>query len=168
VTQVPQIQEWYVLRVKARHEKIVEKLLSEKGLTTFLPVRKIERKWSDRKKVVAFPLFPGYLFIFTEISQKREILTTRGVVQIIGKPSPISVPVEQIDSIRTFIKLKVEIDPYPHYTPGRRVEVRRGIFKGIKGVLERKKGKYRLVINIDLIQHSAGVEIDADDVVLCD
>jgi len=77
VTQVLQTQEWYVLRVKARHEKIVEKLLCEKRVTTFLPVREIQRKWSDRKKVLAFPLFPGYLFIFTEIAQKREILKTR-------------------------------------------------------------------------------------------
>ena len=168
VTQASQDQKWYVLRVKARHEKIVEKLLDKKGVTIFLPVRKIQRKWSDRKKMVTFPLFPGYLFVFTKISQKREILTVNGVVQIVGKPSPVSVPVEQIDSIRKFVELKVEIDPYPHYTPGRRVEVRRGVFKGITGVLERKKGKYRLVINIDLIQQSASVEIDADDVVLCD
>jgi len=90
------------------------------------------------------------------------------VVQIVGKPSKVSIKVEQIYSIRTFIKIKVEIDSYSLYTPGRRVEVKRGIFKGITGVLERKKGKHRLIINIDLIQQSAGVEIDADDVVLCD
>jgi len=59
VTQASQDQKWYVLRVKARHEKIVEKLLGKKGVTIFLPVRKIQRKWSDRKKMVTFPLCPG-------------------------------------------------------------------------------------------------------------
>lgn len=159
---------WHALNVRSRHEKIVDQLLAEKGIEIFLPMRPVQRKWSDRKKIVYFPLFSGYLFVHSSLDQKRTILMTRGVVRIIGRPHPIVVPQEQIDSIKRFVEVDVEIDPYPHLTAGRLVEVKRGPFKGLKGVLERKKGKYRIIINVQLINQSAGVEIDVGDVEPCD
>lgn len=159
---------WYVLHVKSRHEKIVAALLEQKGIESFVPLRAVQRKWSDRSKIVKLPIFSGYVFVYIDLATKREALITHGVVSIIGKTSPKSVPVEQIDSIKRFIESEVDIDPYPNFVKGKMVEVIRGPFKGVQGVLKQKKGKYRLLISIELINQSAGIEIDMSDVRLLD
>ena len=53
---------WYAVQTKARHEKIVEYRLKERGLPTFLPLMTEVHRWSDRKKVVEAPLFGCYVF----------------------------------------------------------------------------------------------------------
>ena len=43
---------WHVLYTKPRHEKKVAERLSEAGYTTYCPLYKVSRQWSDRTKVV--------------------------------------------------------------------------------------------------------------------
>jgi transcription antitermination factor NusG len=44
------------------------------------------------------------------------------------------------------------------------VEIIAGPLKGIQGTLVQKKGKFRFVIQVDLIRQAVSVEIDASDV----
>ncbi len=50
---------WYAVYVRSRHEFQVFKRLTMKGIEAFLPTVERLRKWKDRKKLIAFPLFPG-------------------------------------------------------------------------------------------------------------
>jgi transcription antitermination factor NusG len=54
---------WYAVYTKARHEKTAAELLWQKDIESFLPLREVLSRWKDRRKMVQFPLFPGYLFI---------------------------------------------------------------------------------------------------------
>lgn len=54
---------WHVIYVKSKHEKKVYNELQLKGIESFLPLVVRERQWSDRKKKVRIPLFPGYVFV---------------------------------------------------------------------------------------------------------
>lgn len=54
---------WHVLYVKSRCEKKVHESLKEASLESFLPLVKVIRQWSDRKKTVLKPLFPSYVFV---------------------------------------------------------------------------------------------------------
>jgi transcription antitermination factor NusG len=47
---------------------------------------------------------------------------------------------------------------------GRRVEIIAGPLKGIVGILVQKKGRFRFVLQVDLIRQAVSVEIDASDV----
>jgi transcription antitermination factor NusG len=47
---------------------------------------------------------------------------------------------------------------------GSRVEVIAGPLKGIQGILVEKRGRFRFVIQVDLIRQAVSVEIDASDV----
>jgi len=53
---------WYACRTRARAEKRAARLLSGNGVESYLPPIERQRQWADRKKRVAFPLFPGYVF----------------------------------------------------------------------------------------------------------
>jgi transcription antitermination factor NusG len=74
---------WFALRVKFRHEKLVSRILSSKGLEQFLPVYRSKRKWADRVKEIDFPLFPGYVFCRFKPEAWIAVVTTPGVVEIV-------------------------------------------------------------------------------------
>ena len=75
-----------------------------------------------------------------------------------------TVPDSQIEAVRRFLESELALDPYPYMQVGRRVEVTAGPLKGIQGVLIKKKGRFRFVIQVDLIRQAVSVEIDASDV----
>src|SRR5580692_5770806 len=75
--------EWFSFRVRPRHEKQVSLALQEKGLTEFLPLYKSRRQWADRIKVVAMPLFPGYIFCSTNRTSIMPVLMISGVIDVV-------------------------------------------------------------------------------------
>src|SRR5947207_2578908 len=55
-------ESWYGVQTRPRHEKIVAQRLTERGVTSFLPLVTEIHRWSDRKKAVQVPLFGCYVF----------------------------------------------------------------------------------------------------------
>lgn len=153
---------WYALYTRSRHEKSVDEFLRRKRIETFLPLRKIRRKWSDRIKQIEEPLFKGYLFVHTAYKDRLEILRTKGVVRFVGFGLfPSIVPEASLFALKRFIEEDMEVDPFPYLREGDPVVVCSGPFRGVEGFLTYRKGKYRLVISLDLIEQSASIEIDA-------
>jgi transcription antitermination factor NusG len=159
--------EWFTLYVKARHEFATNAELRKKGIETFLPSIKRWRQWRDRKKLIDFPLFPGYLFvhIFPNSEGFVNALRTRGAVNLIsaelGRPTPV-LP-EEISSLRLLIESGKELDIYPHLKEGTWIRVRKGLLKGAEGILEKREDQYLFIVNIKLLGKSVGAKIYADD-----
>jgi transcription antitermination factor NusG len=157
---------WYALRTRSRHEKHVREQLETRGIEPFLPLVERWRQWKDRRKRVAFPLFPGYCFARFPLSQRVAVLATQGVVQILGnRDGPVPVPDAEIEAVRRLVESTLPYDPHPYLTEGMQVEVIRGPLAGLRGLLLRKGARARLVIGVRLIQQGASVELDALDVV---
>ncbi len=156
---------WYALRTRSRHEKQVREQLEARGIEPFLPLVERWRQWKDRRKQVAFPLFPGYCFARFPLSQRVAVLSTQGVVQILGnQEGPVSVPDAEIEAVRRLVESTLHYDPHPYLTEGMQVEVIRGPLAGLRGLLLRKGARARLVIGVALIHQGASVELDAFDV----
>jgi len=60
-------KKWYVVYTTPRGEKKANHRLEEKGIETYLPLRKTIRQWSDRKKKIEVPLFTSYLFVYVDL-----------------------------------------------------------------------------------------------------
>ena len=156
---------WYALRTRSRHEKRVQEQLQSRGMDPFLPLVERWRQWKDRRKLVAFPLFPGYCFARFPVTDRVAVLSTQGVVQIVGNQNgPIAVPESEIESVRRLVTGTLPYDPHPYLDEGMAVEVIRGPLTGLRGVLVRKGTRARLVVRITLIHQAASVEMDAYDV----
>lgn len=86
VSSQPREARWYALHTRSRHEKRVAANLEEKGVTAFLPLVREVHAWSDRRKMVDVPVFPGY--VFTRIVYGAEVrvllLKTEGVASLVG------------------------------------------------------------------------------------
>src|SRR5262245_21836385 len=83
---------WFAVWTRSRHEASVLKQLQKKGLEAFLPTSTKWSRWKDRKKLIDFPLFPGYCFVRTKTRSMTVVRKCTGVVSIVsteGKPAPI-------------------------------------------------------------------------------
>lgn len=158
---------WYALYTRSRFEKKLMSELSDRSIEVFLPMREVLSRWKDRKKRIWIPLFPGYIFVHqvNTPANRYRVLNVPGAVRFVGFNSQtVPIPQEQIDGVRRFLETNLAVDPYPYMTIGRRVEVIAGPLKGIQGKLVQKKGRFRFVIQVDLIRQAVSVEIDASDV----
>lgn len=160
---------WYAVHVRSRHEFSVLDALSKSGREAFLPTVERLRKWKDRKKMLAFPLFPGYLFVHMHKSadDRLTLLKTKGVVRLLGMvPGEAEpVPEEQIDSLKKLVEHKETLDPYPYLKEGQKVRINRDALAGVEGILVEKQGQHMLVISVDILQQGVCLKIDASDVV---
>lgn len=159
--------QWYALRTRSRHEKVVRDQLVHQGIEPLLPTVKRLSQWKDRKKEIEVPLFSGYCFVRFHSNQKLPVLKTVGVVDIVGggqRPEPI--PDEEINAIQTLMTSVLPYDPHPYLQEGMKVEVIRGPLQGVHGILLRKERRHRLILGVRLIQQAAAVEIDTADIVV--
>ena len=161
------IPSWYVLHTKSRFENVVREGLEKKAFDAFLPKIKVRSKRRDRKLMIQVPLFPGYLFVRTDLEPSRhlDILKTAGVVRFIGnKSGPLPVREDTIDSLKIMVSGGEEIITGTRFKRGDRIIVVRGPFTGITGQFVQYRGQGRVVVNIDVLGQFAAVNVDEDDV----
>jgi transcription antitermination factor NusG len=156
---------WYAACTRSNHEKTAVENLGQRSIESFVPTYESVRVWKDRKKRLDLPLFPGYVFVRVALEEKRSVLVVPGVVRLVGfDQRPLAVPDEEIATLRSMVKHRLNAEPHPYLTTGRKVRVTRGALEGMQGILVRKKGRLRLLLSIDLIRQSAMIEVDTHDV----
>jgi len=157
---------WYAVYTRSRHEKCVSRLLEGKSVEIFLPTYESVHRWNDRNALVSQPIFPGYLFVRIGLADRMRVLSTPGVVNFVGvHDRPCAIPDEELAALRVCWQHQLRMEPHPYLVVGRRVRVKQGMLAETEGILVRKKGKFRLVLSVNLITRSVAVEVDARDVV---
>jgi transcriptional antiterminator NusG len=159
---------WYVIHTRSCHEVKFETHLTRKGLETFLPRVMVRSRRRDRRKILERPLFPGYLFVCTNLNQRAydNIIRNQGVVRILGiKGQFIPVPEETVVSLRTLVNSGQPVLPWAKLTPGKLVRVVEGPLMGATGVIiTNKKGKRRLLVAVELLGRSVCTELAEESV----
>jgi transcription antitermination factor NusG len=157
---------WYAIRTRSRHEKLVARQLLELGVTTFVPLSTQVRQWSDRRKLVEFPLFPGYAFVHMqyEPQERMRVLRTTGVVGFVGSHGQgMAIPDKQIEDVRTILDSRVPCESYPFLKIGQRVRIRGGALEGTEGILVEHQADRMLVVSVELIQRSVSIRLQGYD-----
>jgi transcription antitermination factor NusG len=135
--------------------------LSGKGYEAYLPLYRSKHRWSDRLKQLDLPLFPGYLFCRFEVRNRLPVLTTPGVIGVLGAgKTPIPVDDEEIEAIRAVLRSGLTAEPWPFLSVGSKVYVEAGPLAGVEGIITNTDKVYRLVVSVSLLQRSVAVEID--------
>jgi len=158
-----EMQHWYALHTRPRHEKTVIQRLEERGVTTFLPLITEVRRWSDRKKTVELPLFSCYVFakFVPHRSERLQVLRVEGVLGLIGaRGEGASIPETEISVVRTLIEGSLSWSAYPFLEIGQRVRIRSGALDGVEGILVGRNGDRTLVISVNAIQRSLAVRVE--------
>ena len=152
---------WFALQVRSRKEDWVASQLAGQGFECFLPKYKTIRRWSDRMKELEQPLFPGYLFCRFDYQNRRPLVVTPGVVQVIGVGrTPIPIEEREIEAIQLAVSSGLPSQPWPYLEVGERVRVNYGNLDGLEGILVNFKGNHRVVLSVTLLQRSVAMEVD--------
>ena len=158
---------WYAIQTRSRHEKMVAQQLQNQGIITFLPLSTQLREWSDRQKLVEFPLFPGYAFVRLVYGpeERLRVLRTEGVVNFVGTSGQgIAIPEKQIEHVQALLASKVPFESHPFLKVGQRVRIRSGALNGTEGILVRQDADRMLVVSIELIQRSLSIRLQGYEV----
>lgn len=160
-------ESWYALQTRPRHEKMVATHLRAKGIHTFLPVVSQVHRWSDRRKVIDVPLFPGYAFVCIMPTTQTyvSVLRTVGVRSFVGsRGEGLPIPDKQIEDIQKLLDQQLPCQPYPFLKVGQRIRIRSGCLDGVEGFLVAFKGTRSLVISMEPIRQSVSFCVDRCDV----
>jgi transcriptional antiterminator NusG len=162
-----EVENWYALQTRPRHEKIVAQRLQERGVTTFLPVVTEVHRWSDRKKSVQMPLFSCYVFakFVPNRADRLRVLRVDGVFGLVGaRGEGAPIPDEQVDAVRALVEGHLPWSSHPFLKIGQRVRIRSGALDGLEGILVSRNGDRTLVISVDAIQRSLAVRVEGYEV----
>ncbi|HVZ55138.1 MAG TPA: UpxY family transcription antiterminator [Chitinophagaceae bacterium] len=95
---------WFAVYTRPRWEKKVAELLGKRKIEHYCPLNRVQKQWSDRKKVVFEPLFTSYVFVNIADTQQMPVLQTPGIINFVywlGKPAIIRN--EEITTIKQFL-----------------------------------------------------------------
>jgi transcription antitermination factor NusG len=157
--------QWYAVYTKPRWEKKVALLLTERNITNYCPLNKVQRLWKDRRKIVLEPLFKSYVFIHISLKEKLDVLQTDGVlnyVKWLGQPAVIRN--EEIQMIKNFLReynnVKVE---NTDIRLDDRVRISNGPLKEHEGNVVSIKGR-TVIIYLPSLKISLYAEVDKSNV----
>lgn len=158
---------WYAGYTKCNHERVVHKILHDKGINTFLPQIIVPGRRKNRKILIKRPLFRNYLFI--ELDEIREnwmkVFRTPGLARICGNGRPTPIPDDDINSIKIFVSSDRNLYPLPFLHVGARVQVMSGPLTGAIGILVKEdRKKRRLSVSVELMGQSVVVSLFDDEV----
>jgi|SRR5271167_2372180 len=152
--------DWYALQTTSRAEKRVHERLLERSIECYVPLYESLSQWKDRKVRVQLPLFPGYVFVRFDLSQKLAIMQIAGAVRFVGFGGTLAaLPAQEIEILRAGLG-DVRARPHPYLRVGRRARVKSGPLRGMIGIVLKKKNTNRFVLSLDLIMRSMSVELD--------
>jgi transcription antitermination factor NusG len=152
------INNWYVVYTRPRWEKKVASLLQQRSIVHYCPLNKVNRQWSDRKKVVLEPLFKGYVFVQTDEGHKWDIKAVDGILNYVywlGKPAVVRE--DEIDTIRKFLQEFDDVE-IVNSMPEKNSDVliKQGLMMNYKGIVLEVRGN-RAFVKVQ----SLGVELNA-------
>lgn len=152
---------WICLHTRSRCEKKVSEVCRSGEVTHFLPMRLSVKRYGNRRREHTIPYFPGYLFCCATPEQRFAMLRTSLLVNAITvyDTEGLLSDLQQIDRA---LRAPARLDPFPYVRRGLRVRIMAGPMRGIEGVVSCRRGRFRVVLNVELIHRALALEVNAD------
>ena len=154
---------WYPVYTNPRAEKKAQIALQNKGITTFLPLKREQKQWSDRKKWVEEPLIKSYIFVYITEQEQTEVLMTKGIARFIYFGNKVaSMPDKQIDDLRLLIASSIELEVTEEsLQPGEKIVIKAGPLKGMTGEIISYRSQKQLALRLESLGCSIIIQIAA-------
>jgi len=160
--------QWRVLHVIPNHEKRVAVHLLNRSVDYFLPLYTERSRWSDRSVTLERPLFPGYIFVSFDRGSRQAVISSPGVIKVLGSRENEIVDTQEIERIRTAIATGCVLRPYPPIAVGTRVRVSNGVFAGTEGLVIELRSNCKVVVSMSAVNQCYSLEIDIRNVEILD
>lgn len=161
-TSTQDLDGWQLAYTVARHEKVVNAQLQSRGIDSVLPIYKTVHRWNKRNVTVELPLFPNYVFLRCNESNRQRVITVSGIVNLVRFQGQMAtIPNEELQAVLNALKFRQAV-PCPYVAVGQSVRIIAGPLSGVVGVIERIKG-IRVIVSVHAIASSIAIEADAAD-----
>ena len=154
---------WHAIYVKSRHEKKVADKLKGKGIETYVPIRKVMKQWSDRKKWIEEVVVSCYVFVNGDGINRDEILQTNGVVGFVrNNKKDAKVSNQEIEIMKSILNepdVKVSMESN-EFSVGQFCEVVNGPLQGKKVKLYEFRGKEKVGVFFEEMKMGLTVDIN--------
>lgn len=155
---------WRVLHVVANHEKRVARHLTARSHEHYLPLYAVRSKWTDRVVDLERPLFAGYVFVRFQLESRLSVVSTPGVLHLLGGGAGEVVSVAEIERIRDGLASGCILRPHPAVSIGELVHVHRGVFAGVEGIVAELRQQCKVIITLAATKQCFSLEVDLDDI----
>ena len=158
---------WTPVRTKPRQEKKFIEYCEAHGIAFYLPLRKSVKRYQRRTVEFYIPMFTGYVFCsLDQALYQKAVLSNRIVYRLQMSEKSEEELIKDLCDIQMIEKLTSEADVIvrPELVPGKKIIVRSGPFKGMRGVAEKRKGKTMITINVEILGQSVSAETDIEDI----
>jgi transcription antitermination factor NusG len=154
---------WFAIYTNFKREKLVNKMLLQKGIENYLPLQKLTRRYSRKVRAVELPLISGYVFVKIVKNQYIPVLETDHVLKFIRfSKNLLAIPESEIDLIKRVVGEGMEITMEPiTYQEGDEVEIVGGNLTGLRGKLISKDGKKQFTIELNNLGYSLYIRLFA-------
>ncbi len=159
---------WHAVQVMTNHEKRVAQYLTARCLDNYVPLYTQQSHWTDRIVTLERPLFPGYVFIRFDFKEKLSVLTTPGVLHLIGSGPGDTVPAAEIESIRAALAGGYPLRPHPRLDRGMCVRIQHGIFAGVTGIVTELRHPCKVILALSAVEQSFSLEVRREDIEVVD
>jgi transcription antitermination factor NusG len=155
---------WFAIQVRPRHERLTAQVLQNKGYEHFLPLYTTNGGRGKSTKVEA-PLFPGYVFCKFDAKVRGPIVTTPGVIRIVGSTKgPIPVDEIELEAIRRVVRNDFNAKPWSYADIGETVVITDGPLAGVEGILVAFGNRDHVVLSLSLVQSSILIDINGSSI----
>jgi transcriptional antiterminator RfaH len=137
---------WHVLHVRPRCQHD-------------LPLREETKIYQRRRVTVWKPVFPGYVFVVFDPTERVTLLKSNVIVRILHVADQKQL-IHELAQIRQALCVDPTLDACAAFTAGRRVLISGGPFQGLEGIIRTLRGKTRVVLNVEMIGRAVAVEVD--------
>ena len=155
---------WHVLHVIANHEKRVAQHLAVRSVEHYVPLYRMRSQWTDRSVQLERPLFAGYVFVRFSPRERLSVISTPGVIHLLGDSTGSEVSGAELDRIRQALVSGYALLPHPWLEVGTRVRVRGGVFDGVNGVVTELRRQCSVIIELAAIRQCFSLEVGIDQV----
>jgi transcriptional antiterminator NusG len=154
---------WHVIHVLSNHEKRVAQHLEVRTVEYYLPLYKEKVKWTDRTVLAERPLFSGYVFARVDPQYRIPVISTPGVLRLLGEQMRDLVEDEVLEKIRTGLAKGLPMRPHPSINVGTKVRIRNGVFEGVEGVVSELRQQCKVIIALSAVRQCFSLEAEIDD-----
>jgi len=148
--------------VVSNHEKRVAQHLAVRSVEHYLPLYTERVKWTDRTVVAERPLFAGYVFVRYTPQSRIPVLSTPGVLRILGEEERDMVSSQELDKIRTGLASGLLLRPHARLAVGTRVRVRDGVFAGTEGEVTEFRHQTKVILTLAAVRQCFSLEVEMD------
>lgn len=161
---------WFPVYTRPNKEKRLFEFLQGNGINGYLPLTPRCRISRNRKIICRVPMFSGYVFACADAAERYEIKRSNYTRRIFDLDETMErTLIDELRIVRRIERLAgdQEIEVKPELMPGQKVRIATGAFAGIQGIVRKRQGIRRIIVNLEYLGHSIAV-FDVDEVDLTD